>query len=480
VMAQLPDGASLTRTKRVLDQVTEITGKNPAVENVIAISGVSAVDNNSTLANAGVAYVVLKDWSVRGKGEDLLSLFQQFNRDLAAITEARIVVFPPPPIQGIGNAAGFAMQLELRDGSFDLIKLQSLTNAVVKDAQTQSGLQRVTSSYRSTVPQMKVDVDRAKAETLQVSIDDVFSTLAAYLGSSFVGQFNKFGHVFQVYVQADSQFRLRPQDIEQLPVRNKQGEMIPLGTMVKITPSVGPSLLSLYNLYPSSTIIGLPASGFSSGEAMTLMEQIATRILPPGAGFEWTAMSYQEKLVGNQLYYIFALAMLLVYLVLAGQYESWFMPVAVLLAVPLSLVGPVTALMGLGIDNNLYTQIGLVLLIALSAKNAILIVEVARERRVFDGKPILEAALGAARARFRPILMTSFAFILGVVPLVLATGAGANARKSIGIAVFSGMLASTCLAVLFVPSFFVVVRRFEEWRAARKGKSPAAKAAAAE
>jgi hydrophobic/amphiphilic exporter-1 (mainly G- bacteria), HAE1 family len=471
VMAQLPDGASLTRTKRVLDQVTEITGKNPAVENVIAISGVSAVDNNSTLANAGVAYVVLKDWSVRGKGEDLLSLFQQFNRDLAAITEARIVVFPPPPIQGIGNAAGFAMQLELRDGSFDLIKLQSLTNAVVKDAQTQSGLQRVTSSYRSTVPQMKVDVDRAKAETLQVSIDDVFSTLAAYLGSSYVGQFNKFGHVFQVYVQADSQFRLRPEDIEQLPVRNKQGEMIPLGTMVKISPSVGPSLLSLYNLYPSSTIIGLPASGFSSGEAMTLMEQIATRILPPGAGFEWTAMSYQEKLVGNQLYYIFALAMLLVYLVLAGQYESWFMPVAVLLAVPLSLVGPVTALMGLGIDNNLYTQIGLVLLIALSAKNAILIVEVARERRVFDGKPILESAVEAARARFRPILMTSFAFILGVLPLVLATGAGASARKSIGIAVFSGMLASTCLAVLFVPSFFVVVRRFEEWRAARKGKA---------
>ena len=480
VMAQLPDGASLMRTKRVLDQVSAIAEKNPAVENVIAISGVSALDNNSTLANAGVAYIVFKDWSVRGKGEDLLSLFQQFNRDFAAITEARIVVFPPPPIQGIGNAGGFAMQLELRDGSFDLTKLQALTNSVVKDAQTQSGLQRVTSSYRSTVPQMKVDVDRAKAETLQVTIDDVFSTLAAYLGSSYVGQFNKFGHVFQVYVQADSQFRLRPEDIEQLPVRNKQGAMIPLGTMVKITPSVGPSLLSLYNLYPSSTVVGLPASGFSSGEAMALMEQIATKLMPPGGGYEWTAMSYQEKLVGNQLYYIFALAMLLVYLVLAGQYESWFMPVAVLLAVPLSLVGPVAALKGLGLDNNLYTQIGLVLLIALSAKNAILIVEVARERRVFDGKPILEAALEAARVRFRPILMTSFAFILSVVPLVLASGAGANARKSLGIAVFSGMLASTCLAVLFVPSFFVVVRRFEEWRAARKGKSAAAKAAVAE
>jgi HAE1 family hydrophobic/amphiphilic exporter-1 len=317
------------------------------------------------------------------------------------------------------------------------------------------------------VPQLKVEVDRAKVETLQVTLDDVFSTLAAYLGSSYVDQFNKFGRTFQVYVQADSGFRMRPEDIELLPVRNKQGSMIPLGTMVSISPAVGPSLLSLYNLYPSSTVMGLPAAGFSSGEAMGLMEEIARCTLPSGTSFEWTAMSYQEKLVGNQIYYIFALAMLLVYLVLAGQYESWFMPVAVILAVPLSLLGPVIVLMGLGIDN-LYTQIGLVLLIALSAKNAILIVEVARERRVFDGKPIIEAAIEAARMRFRPILMTSFAFILGVVPLVLATGAGASARKSIGIAVFSGMLASTCLAVLFVPSFFVVMRRFEEWRAARK------------
>jgi hydrophobic/amphiphilic exporter-1 (mainly G- bacteria), HAE1 family len=475
---QLPDGASLQRTKRVLDRLSEVAAKIPGVEQVIGISGVSALDNNSTLANAGVAYIVLKDWSLRGKGEDLRSLFQTFNREFAAIEDARVVAFPPPPIQGIGNAGGFAMQIELRDGSFDLMKLQSIVNTVIKDAQTQSGLQRVTSSFRSTVPQVKVEVDRAKAETLQVPIDDVFSTLAAYLGSSYVDQFNKFGRVFQVYVQADSQFRLRPEDVELLPVRNKDGNMIPIGTMVKITPSVGPSLLSLYNLYPAASVQGLPATGFSTGEAMALMEQIAARSLSAGAAYEWTAMSYQEKLVGNQIYYIFALAMLLVYLVLAGQYESWWMPVAVLLAVPLSLLGPVAALKGLGIDNNLYTQIGLVLLIALSAKNAILIVEVARERRVFDGKPILEAALEAARVRFRPILMTSFAFILGVVPLVLATGAGASARKSIGIAVFSGMIASTCLAVLFVPSFFVVVRRFEEWRAARKGA--AAKPAPAE
>jgi len=250
-------------------------------------------------------------------------------------------------------------------------------------------------------------------------------------------------------------------------VRNQNGDMVPLGTLIEITPDVGPSLISLYNLYPSSSIIGLPASGFSSGQAIKLMEQIAAQTLPRGAGYDWTAMSYQEKAVGYQLYIALGLALLLVYLVLAGQYESWYAPVSIILSVPLALVGPVSVLNGLGIDNNLYVQIGLILLIALSAKNAILIVEVARELRVRSGKPIVEAAVEAARSRFRPILMTSFAFILGVVPLVIATGAGASARKSIGITVFSGMLASTCLAVLFVPSLFVVVQRFEEWLKAR-------------
>jgi hydrophobic/amphiphilic exporter-1 (mainly G- bacteria), HAE1 family len=256
-------------------------------------------------------------------------------------------------------------------------------------------------------------------------------------------------------------------------VRNQQGDMIPLGTLATITPAVGPSLISLYNLYPSATVIGLPAQGYSSGQAIALMEQIADKSLPSGAGFEWTAMSYQEKAVGNQIYYVFGLGLLLVYLVLAGQYESWYAPVSVILAVPLSLLGPMAVLTGLRIENNLYTQIGLILLIALSAKNAILIVEVALEHHVRDRKPLLESAVEAARARFRPILMTSFAFILGVAPLVVATGAGASARKSIGITVFSGMIASTCLAVLFVPTFFVVVQRFENWLKARKGKKRA-------
>lgn len=467
---QLPDGASLDRTQRVLDQVTEISSKTPGVAQVISIAGISALDNSSSLANAGVSYLMLKDWDERGAGEDLRSLVIGLNKKLEAIPEARIFVLPPPPIQGIGNAAGFAMQVELRDGNSDFGKLQAITQAVVANAETQSALQRVNSPFRSMVPQFDVEVDRIKTQTLHVTTDQVFSTLASYLGASYVNQFNKFGRTFQVYAQADSQFRLTTKDIENLTVRNQQGAMIPLGTIATITPTVGPSLISLYNLYPSATVIGLPAQGYSSGQSMALMEKIAEKTLPPGTGYEWTAMSYQEKAVGSQIYFIFGLALLLVYLVLAGQYESWYAPIAVILAVPLSLLGPMAVLTGLRIENNLYTQIGLILLIALSAKNAILIVEVAIELHVRDRRPLLESAVEAARARFRPILMTSFAFILGVAPLVFATGAGASARKSIGITVFSGMIASTCLAVLFVPTFFVIVQRFENWLRERKEK----------
>jgi len=465
---QLPDGAALDRTQKVLDKVSEIVGQTPGVAQVITIAGISALDNSASLANGGVAYIILKDWDSRGPGEDLRSLVIGLNQKVSDIADARALVLPPPPIQGIGNAAGFAMQVELRDGNNDFGKLQAITQAMVANAQSQSALQRVQSPFRATVPQFDVEIDRIKTQTLHVTTDQIFSTLSSYLGSSYVNQFNKFGRVFQVYAQADANFRLTPRDIANMMVRNQNGEMIPIGTVAKITPSVGPSLISLYNLYPSATIVGLPAQGYSSGQSLNLMEQIADKTLPPGAGYEWTAMSYQEKAVSGQIYYVFGLAMLLVYLVLAGQYESWYAPIAVILAVPLSLLGPMAVLRGLGIDNNLYVQIGLILLIALSAKNAILIVEVGLEMHGRDARPLIESAVEAARARFRPILMTSFAFILGVVPLVLATGAGANARKSIGITVFSGMLASTCLAVLFVPAFFVVVQRLENWRASKK------------
>ena len=464
VAVQLPDGASLARTQKALDEVSELARKDPGVDQVLTIAGVSALDNNASLASAGVAYVVLKPWSERA---GLLVLFGRLSKAFDAI-DARVITLPPPPIQGIGNAGGFTLMVEIRDGSSDFTKLQGITNAIIANAQSQSGLQRVSTSFRANSPQYRIDVDRVKAQVVQVSVDQVFSTLATYLGSTYVVQFNKFGRVFQVYAQADAKFRLRTQDIANLTVRNQKGDMIPLGTLADIVPTAGPALVTLYNLYPSSSIIGLPATGFSSGDAIRLMEENASRTVPPGAGTDWTAMSYQEKIVGNQMYLVFIMAMVLVYLVLAGQYESWYAPISIIFSVPLALVGPVSVLNGLRIDNNLYTQIGLILLIALSAKNAILIVEVAREHRVRDGKPLLESAVDAARARFRPILMTSFAFILGVAPLVFASGAGASARKSIGITVFSGMIASTCLAVLFVPSMFVVVQRFEEWLAARK------------
>jgi HAE1 family hydrophobic/amphiphilic exporter-1 len=470
VAVQLPDGAALGRTQRALDEVSKVVLAAPGVDHAVAIAGISPLDNNASLQNAGAVYVVLKDWSQRGAGTggDLRSLYVTLQAAVAKLPDADCLVLIPPPIQGIGNASGFTMQVELRDGSFDYAKLRRLASNVIAAGGTQSALQHLGSPFRANVPQLELEVDRIKAETLSVAVGDIFNVLSGYIGSSFVNQFNKFGRTFQVYVQADAKYRLRPEDIEKLYVRSQNGNMVPLGTLVTLRETVGPSLIGLYNLYPTATIVGAAGEGFSSGDAIDVMEEIANRTLPPGTGYEWTAMSYQEKQVGSQIVYVFAFALLLVYLCLAGQYESWIAPLSVILAVPLSLIGPAIALTGLGVANNLYTQIGIVLLIALSSKNAILIVEVARQRRVIEGESILEAAVSAARTRFRPIVMTSFAFILGVAPLLIATGAGANARASLGLSVVTGMLASTCLAVLFVPSFFVVLQRFEEWRKARK------------
>jgi len=470
VGVQLPDGASLERTRATLAQAARIAQATPGVDQVIAITGISVLDNSASLANAGVAYVIFKDWSLRGgaKGQDLRSILTHIQGELdSGLPDGRGFVLVPPPIQGIGAAGGFAMQLEQRDGSFDYAKMLAATRSVLEAAESQSALQRVLTTFRSDAPQLQVVVDRAKAETLRVSVGSVFSALSSYLGSTYVNQFNKFGLALQVYVQADSPYRLNPNDLLKLNVRSQDGNIVPIGALAEIRPAVGPSLIGLFNLYMTATIAGAPAPGFSSGQAMDVMGQIADNTLPPGTTYAWSGMSYQEQAVGNQLYLAFALSILLVYLCLAGQYESWLLPLSVIMAVPLALLGPVIALTSLGLANNLYTQIGLMLLIALSAKNAILIVEVAREKRLLHGESILEAAVGAARTRLRPILMTSFAFILGVLPLVTATGAGANARISLGLSVFSGMIASTCLAVLFVPSFFVVLQRLEE-----RGRAP--------
>jgi hydrophobic/amphiphilic exporter-1 (mainly G- bacteria), HAE1 family len=479
VAAQLPDGAALGRTTAALDQATKLALDTPGVDKVITISGLSVLDNFADLANAGVNFVMLKPWDERSKsrGTDILTIAEHLQGKLNTLPDGRLFVLAPPAIQGIGNAGGLQLQVELLGGSFDYTKLSDVTAQIIKQAGADPQLQHVLTTFRPGAPHVSVTVDRSRAQTLRVSVGDVFSTLTAYLGSTYVNQFNKFGQSLQVYVQADSQFRLQPDDLLSLYVRSQDGNMVPIGAVAHLSSEIGPPLVTLYNLFPSATIVGAPARGISSGQALTAMEGIAEKTMPSGVSYEWTAMSYQEKLTGSQLYYLFGLSVLLVYLCLAGQYESWILPLAVLSAVPLALLGPVVALTSLGVANNLYTQIGLILMIALSAKNGILIVEVAREGRMIHGKPIPEAAVEAARSRFRPILMTSFAFGLGVVPLVLATGAGANGRISLGLSVLSGIIASTCLAVLFVPSFFSVLQRFDERRKARKLPVAAARAA---
>ena len=473
VATQLPDGASKERTDRVLEQIQGLASKVPGVEHVVTVSGISILDNRASLANAGVAFVVLKDWDERlkEKGQDLRSILGRLNGDLQGVLGGFSFALLPPPIQGIGNAGGFTMQVELKNGNFDYALLQTLANAVVAQGNQQSSLSRLATTFRAGAPQIYVGVNRIKAETIGVTVGQLFAALSDYVGSNYVAQITKFGHVFQIYAQAEAKYRANLDDIRNLKVRARDGTMTPVGTLVDIKEVQGPSLISLYNLYPSATIVGSAAPGFSSGQALDIMEQIGAHVLPTGSGFEWTAMSYQEKQVGSQIYYVFGLALILVYFVLAGQYESWILPFAVILAVPLALLGTVGALTYFGAANNLYTQIGLILLIALGSKNAILIVEYARQRRD-EGMEIAQAAVEGARLRFRPILMTSFAFILGVLPLVLATGAGAGARRSIGIAVFYGMIASTCLVVVFVPSFYVVMQWLDERRTRKSAAAP--------
>lgn len=463
VIVQLPDGASLERTEHVMDRLARICRESPAVERTIAIGGLSPLDANASLASAGMIYVMLKDWSVRGPGEDLRSVYNDLSSRLSNFDDAQTRVLVPPPIQGLGLSGGFQMQVQLVDGSGDVARLQAAAEAIVEEARADPAIRLALTPLRASVPQFDIDVDRTRAETLGLDVGDVNNTLQSYLGSSVAGQFTRFGHTYMVYVQADAPFRLQPDRLSEYHVRGQTGDMVPVTSVARVEPALGPSVYTLYNLYTSATINGAVSDGYSSGQAIAIMESIARRVLPPGMTYEWTAMSYQEKLAGNATSLIFLLALLLVYLVLAGQYESWITPAAVILAVPLALLGSASALSGLGVANNLYVQIGLVLLIALSAKNAILIVERAREGRA-AGRDLAEATLDAARERFRPILMTSFTFILGVVPLLTAGGAGASARKSLGLAVASGMLASTLLALFLVPAFHVVLQRLAERR----------------
>ncbi len=467
ISQQLPDAASLGRTKEVMERIAQKISKLQVVDSMFVIGGVSPLDNNAALANSGISYVVLKPWGHRGPRGFIFDIYEDFSKIVTEEAGAKSIVLIPPPIQGLGLAGGFQMQVNLVNGTFHYPLLQSAADAIATQASRTTGIQVALTPFRSKVPQLKFTIDRREAETYGVSINNLFDTLQTYLGSTYVNHFNIYGFSFNVFAQADTFFRTGPEKLKYLYTRGSNNNMVPVASLLKTEKSEGPSIISLYNLYPSAAIIGAAARGYSSGQALLKLEKITTRLLPSGLKTAWTSMSYQEKLAGNSIYFVFGLGLLLVYFVLAGQYENWMTPFAAILAVPLALLGTVIVLKVLQIPNNLYVQIGIVLLIALSAKNAILIVEMAREYRQ-AGEEIAVAAARAATNRFRPILMTSITFILGVTPLILASGAGAFARKSLGVAVASGMLASTSLAILFVPTFYVVLQRFSERKSAPK------------
>jgi HAE1 family hydrophobic/amphiphilic exporter-1 len=463
IAVQLPDAASQERTRAVTRKVNAILEETPGIRSWFLLGGMSLVDS-SVASNAATMFMTFTPFEERASDPSLSqdAILGALMGKLQAVREATIFAFPPPAIRGLGVAGGFEMKVEDR-GGVGLATLQEVVQSMVRKANGQSSLVGVRSTFRAGVPQIYVDVDRVKAKTLGVPLDSVFGTMQAALGSVYVNDFNKFGKTYQVRVQAEQQYRLRPEDIARLEVRNRDGRMIPIGTLAEPHKTLGPQIIPRYNLYPSATISGMAAPGVSSGQALHLMEQLADASLPRSMGHEWTGMSFQEKRVGSQALYVFALGVLMVYLVLAAQYESWLMPAAVIMVVPLALLGTVIAVAVRGMDNNIYTQIGIVLIIALASKNAILIVEYARELRA-SGRSIRDAAIEASRLRFRPILMTSFAFILGIVPLLRATGAGAASRRALGTAVFGGMIAATVLAVFFVPVFYVLMQRLAEWR----------------
>ena len=459
---QLPDAASQQRTNAVLKKIDKILEQTAGVSDWISLGGFSVLDGTNA-SNAATIYVVMEPWDERTTPETSQdAILAHLNREFSQIQEAIAFVFAPPAISGLGVAGGFQMQLQDK-GAVGMGELQRMANEIIQSSTSQSGLGRLNTTFRANVPQLFAEVDRTKAKTLDIPLSDVFGTLQAYLGSAYVNDFNKFGRTWQVKVQADSKYRLKPEDIRQLEVRSQAGKMIPLSTLIRVDETIGPQTILRYNLYPAASITGSAAEGFSSGEALNLMEQMANTKLPSSMGFEWTGMSYQEKKVGSEALVIFALAILLVFLVLAAQYESWTSPTAVILVVPLALLGTVVALMMRGFDNNLYTQIGIVLIIGLACKNAILIVEMASENRA-AGMSIFDAATEASRQRFRAILMTAFSSILGFMPLVVASGAGAASRQAIGAAVVGGMIAAVIMSLIFTPVFYVVLQRLSESR----------------
>lgn len=467
-IAQLPTGASLDRTEAVVKEMTKIALAEPGVESVVAFPGLS-VNGPVNQPNTALMFAMLKPFDERK--DPSLSAFAiqgKLMGKFSQIPDGFVGIFPPPPVPGLGSMGGFKLQIEDRAGLGPEALAQAQGQIMGKAMQAPE-LANMLASFQTNAPQLQVDIDRVKAKSQGVSLTEVFDTLQVNLGSLYVNDFNRFGRTYRVMAQADAQFRMQAEDIGMLKVRNAAGDMIPLSAIATIERSSGPDRVMHYNGFPSADISGGPAPGYSSGQATAAIEKIVSESLPDGMTYEWTDLTFQEKRVGNTAIYIFALAVLLAFLFLAAQYNSWSLPFAVLLIAPMALLSAIAGVWLSGGDNNIFTQIGFVVLVGLAAKNAILIVEFARAKES-EGADPLAAVLEAARLRLRPILMTSFAFIAGVVPLVLASGAGAEMRHAMGIAVFAGMLGVTVFGLVLTPVFYVVVRKLALRREARHAR----------
>jgi hydrophobe/amphiphile efflux-1 (HAE1) family protein len=460
--AQLPDAASLDRTDDVMRRMSEMAMEHPGVANAIAFPGLS-INGFTVSPNSGIVFVGLdafedrRDPALTGQ-----AIADALNAKFGSIQEAYVAVFPPPPVNGLGTIDGFKLHLQDR-ADLGYEALYTAAQDVVGQAWETPGLTRVFTSYQINVPQLDADIDRAKAKSQGVPLGNVFETMQIYLGSLYVNDFNRFGRTYQVIAQADARFRSRPENITRLKTRNAEGDMFPLGSLVKVTETYGPDRVMHYNGYLSADINGAPAPGFSSGQAETLIAGLTRDALPPGLEFEWTDLTYQRILAGNTAYVIFPLCVLLVFLVLAALYESFRLPLAIILVVPLCLLFSIIGVWLADGDNNIFTQIGFIVLIGLACKNAILIVEFAKQKHD-AGVPLVESALEACRLRLRPILMTSIAFIAAVFPLVIASGAGAEMRRAMGTAVFSGMIGVTLFGLVLTPVFFVVLMKLGRHR----------------
>ncbi|QLF91825.1 efflux RND transporter permease subunit [Pseudomonas sp. ABC1] len=469
--AQLPDAATLDRTEAVIKRMSEIAGQHPGVANTVSFPGLS-INGFTNSPNSGIVFTPLKPFDER-KDPSLSAsaIAAELNAQFAGIQDAYIAIFPPPPVQGLGTIGGFRLQIQDR-GSLGYDELYLQTQNILNKARQLPELNpmSVFTSYQVNVPQVDAAIDREKAKTHGVAISDVFDTLQVYLGSLYANDFNRFGRTYQVNVQADQQFRLEPEQIGQLKVRNNRGEMVPLSAFVKVDDSAGPDRVMHYNGFLTAEVNGAAAPGYSSGQAEVAIARLLAEELPNGMTYEWTDLTYQQILAGNTAIFIFPLCVLLAFLVLAAQYESWSLPLAVILIVPTVLFAAIIGVILAGIDNNIFTQIGLIVLVGLACKNAILLVEFAKDKQE-EGLDRVAAVLEACRLRLRPILMTSIAFIMGVVPLVLSTGAGAEMRHAMGVAVFSGMIGVTFFGLLLTPVFYVLIRAFVEKREARKANA---------